>query len=86
MKIKKNIALSESGFVFDPSTGDSFTTNPIGLEIITMLKEGKSRGEIKSAITKKYNVDGATFEKDSYDFINMLDKHNLTESYEKEKN
>ena len=79
MKIKKNIALSESGFVFDPATGDSFTTNPIGLEIIKLLKEGKSPQEISSSIVKKYLIDEETFEKDNYDFLNMLSKHRLTE-------
>ena len=80
MKIKKNIALSDSGFVFDPATGDSFTTNPIGLEIIKLLKDGKTQQEIKSTIVKKYLIDEATFEKDSYDFMNMLSKHRLTEA------
>ncbi len=86
MKIKKNIALSDSGFVFDPATGDSFTTNPIGLEIIKMLKDGKNSQEIKTTILKKYLTDEATFEKDNYDFLNMLAKHRLTEDHEKEKN
>jgi len=86
MKIKKNIALSDSGFVFDPATGDSFTTNPIGLEIIKMLKDEKTLLEIKSAILKKYLTDEVTFEKDNYDFMNMLSKHRLTENNEKEKN
>ena len=86
MKIKKNIALSDSGFVFDPATGDSFTTNPIGLEIIILLKEGKAVQEIKASILKKYLTDEATFEKDNYDFMNMLAKHRLTDENEKEKN
>lgn len=86
MKLKKNLALSDSGFVFDPGTGDSFSTNPIGLEIIRMLKEGKTAGDIKSHILKTYMTDDASFEKDYYDFINMLTKHNLVESGEKEKN
>jgi len=86
MKLKKNLALSDSGFVFDPSTGDSFSTNPIGLEIIRMLKEGKSTGEIKAQIIKTYMTDDASFEKDFYDFVNMLTKHNLIEGGEKEKN
>ena len=85
MKIKRNIALSDSGFVFDPSTGDSFSTNPIGLEIIKMLKEGKTPDEIKAAATKKYMTDDATFEKDYYDFVNMLAKLKLTDGSEKEK-
>ena len=86
MKLKKNLALSDSGFVFDPSTGDSFSTNPIGLEIIRMLKEGKTSNDIKANILKTYMTDDASFEKDFYDFINMLTKHNLVEGGEKEKN
>ncbi len=86
MKLKKNLALSDSGFVFDPGTGDSFSTNPIGLEIIRMLKEGKTANEIKSHIIKTYMTDDVSFEKDYYDFVNMLSKHNLVEESEKEKN
>ena len=85
MKIKRNIALSDSGFVFDPSTGDSFSTNPIGLEIIKMLKEGKTPDEIKQAAVKKYMTDEVTFEKDYYDFIKMLTKLKLADGDEKEK-
>ena len=86
MKLKKNLALSDSGFVFDPSTGDSFSTNPIGLEIIRMLKEGKTANDIKSQIIKTYMTDDVSFEKDYYDFVNMLSKHNLVEGVGKEKN
>lgn len=86
MKIKRNIALSDSGFIFDPSTGDSFSTNPIGLELIQLLKNGKSREEIGELILEKYEVDRTTFEKDLYDFISLLSKLRLTENDEKEKN
>ena len=44
MEIKKNIAISETGFVFDPSTGDSFTLNAVGLEIIGFLRGGENTG------------------------------------------
>lgn len=79
MKIKRNIALSDSGFVFNPSTGDSFSTNPIGLEIIRMLKENKSPEEIKTHMLKTYMTDEATFEKDLYDFLSQLGKIQLME-------
>ena len=85
MQIKRNIALSDSGFIFDPSTGDSFSTNPIGLEIIRMLKDGKSHEEIRSVIVKNYMTDEASFEKDLYDFVNMISKLKLAENDEKEK-
>ena len=79
MNIKKSIALSDSGFVFDPSSGDSFSTNPIGLEIINQLKEGKSVESIKKNLLENYMIDETTVEKDIYDFINMLVKLNVAE-------
>ena len=86
MKLKKNIALSDSGFVFNPSTGDSFSTNPIGMEIVKMLKDGKSTEEVKSQILKTYLTDDVAFEKDLYDFISMLTKMNLIDNDEKKEN
>jgi len=83
MNIKKNIALSDSGFVFDPSNGDSFSANPIGLEIITALKEGKSEVEIKKQIVDNYMTDEVTFEKDYYDFVSTLLKLNVAEEAKK---
>ncbi len=83
MKINKNIALSDSGFVFNPSTGDSFSTNPIGLEIIRLLKEGKEMDQVKASLLKQYATDEPTLEKDCYDFANMLIKLKLIEGDEK---
>jgi hypothetical protein len=86
MHIKKNIAISESGFVFNPSTGDSFSTNPIGLEIIKLLKEGKTRDEIKTGILKTYATEESAFEKDFYDFLIMLQTIKILEADEEKKN
>ncbi len=55
MKIKPNIAVSDSGFVFNPDTGESFTVNPIGVEIINLLKESNNTSEISNQIRLKYN-------------------------------
>ena len=82
MKLKKNLALSDSGFVFNPSSGDSFSTNPIGLEIIRCLKEDLSKDEIKTRICKKYQVDDMTFEKDFFDFNSTLSYLKLNEGDE----
>jgi methyltransferase-like protein len=79
MRIKKNIALSDSGFIFNPSTGESFSVNPIGAEILKMLKEGKEKEDIKKVVLEKYQTDDATFERDYYDFVNILNHYLLTE-------
>lgn len=80
MKIKKNIALSDTGFVFNPSTGDSFSVNPIGLEILRKLKENEQFDKIKEHILTTYSTDSDTVEKDFYDFTKMLEQLQLTES------
>jgi len=83
MKLKKNIAISESGFVFDPSSGESFSLNPTGLEIISFMNEGKGLKEISELMTNNYEIDAGSFEKYFYDFIGMLKQFNLIEEDEK---
>lgn len=80
MRIKKNIALSDSGFVFNPSTGESFSVNPIGVEILQMLRDGKDKEQIKAGIIKNYQIDEATFERDFDDFTSMMKHYLLTEN------
>lgn len=79
MKIKKNIAISDSGFIFNPTTGDSFSTNPIGLEIIRMMKEGKTQDEISKSVIGRYTVESMNFEKDFYDFLTILQSNQIAD-------
>jgi len=79
MKIRKNIAISDSGFIFNPLSGDSFSVNPIGLQVLKLLKEGKADDEIISEIENEYMVDKNTIEKDLYDFNIMLQNFKLSE-------
>jgi hypothetical protein len=77
MKINSNLAVSDSGFIFNPSNGDSFSTNLVGADIIRLLKEGKTLAEIKNEISSKYDVETSAFEKDYEDFISQLQDHFL---------
>jgi len=77
MKLKKNIATSESGFIFNPGNGDSFSVNDIGSEIIILLKDGKSQAEIIEAISSKYDAEKNQVERDLEDFVSLLVSFNL---------
>jgi hypothetical protein len=79
MIIKKNIAVSASGLIFNPDTGESFTVNPMGAEIIGLLKEGSSRDEIATLIRQKFKVEPSVFEKDFDDFSGLLRSFALVE-------
>ena len=80
MKIRSNIAISDSGFVFDAATGESYSFNPTGLEIFRYLKENKEYKEISEIITLRYDVDPHSFERFFSDFIASLKQYQLLEN------
>lgn len=85
MKILKNIAISDAGLVFNPDSGEFFSTNPIGMEIINMIREGKSDKAISESILERYTAEPSIFENDLQDFIGILRHYNLLEKNEEKK-
>jgi PqqD family protein of HPr-rel-A system len=79
MIINKKIAISETGFIFDPTTGDSYSMNPIATEILEMLKKDMSEEEIKNALLEKYDVNKSILQKSYDEFIGTLRKLNIIE-------
>ncbi len=79
MRLKKNIATSENGFIFNPGTGDSFSANPLASEILLQLKAGVAVADIKKNILTKYDTGANELEKDWDDFIAQLREANLLE-------
>lgn len=72
MKLNKKIAISESGFIFDPTTGDSFTVNPIAAEILGFLKKGMNIKQIKQEMLKLYDIAEHLLDKSIDEFIEVL--------------
>jgi len=79
MKVNRNLAISENGFVFNPTTGDSFSINELGVFIINKIKEGKTKNEILDAIAQDYNAEKSTIEKDFNEFLKIVSNHQLVE-------
>lgn len=79
MKLKKNIATSENGFIFNPATGDSFSGNTIAAEILLLMKTGKSDVAIKQEILEKYDTEPMQLEQDWDDWMLQLKDANLLE-------
>ena len=77
MNINKNIAISETGFVFNPLTGDSFSTNPVGQEILRKLQNGSNREKLANHIVDLFSVDKGVIEKDINDFLMMLKSYQI---------
>lgn len=79
MKLKKNVALSESGFIFDSATGDSYSANPVGLRILELLKNGGTTEKIIERITSEFAVESSRAAQDLDDFTALLQQLYLTE-------
>ncbi len=77
MKLRKNIATSENGFIFNPATGDSYSGNAIAAEILSMMKNGQIAEEIKATILEKYDAEPNQLDKDWEDWMLQLKQANL---------
>ena len=73
----KTLAISDSGFVFDPVTGHSFTTNSVGIDIIKLLKSGADPVDVADSIMQDYEVIADDAERDVGEFVDMLKKLTL---------
>ena len=79
MKLKKNIATSESGFIFNPATGDSFSGNAMASYVLLAMKNGESEAQIKQNILDGYEVSAEQLNRDWEDWILQLKEANLLE-------
>ena len=80
MKLNRLVAISETGFVFDAETGDSYSLNPVGLSIVEMIKNHQSLEEIKTQLDKDFEVTPETLDKSIDDFIWSLKGFNIIEN------
>jgi len=79
-KLKKNIALSESGFIFDPATGDSYSVNSTGSKIFELLKEGLSKDQIIENLLNTFDSDKKQVTEDLDDFLIHLAQLKMIEN------
>ncbi|MBL7979784.1 MAG: PqqD family protein [Bacteroidetes Order II. Incertae sedis bacterium] len=80
MTINPNVAVSEGGFVFHAERGDSFSVNPVGAEILRLLRQGQTTAEVVREIEHRYDADLATIEKDVSDFFDVLRHYQILEA------
>lgn len=82
MKLRENIAVSESGFVFDPDTGESFSVNSTGKMILLWMSQGKTISEIEALLSEEFEIEPKTFLRYMDDFGHSLRRFNLLDKDE----
>lgn len=73
----KDIAISDSGFLFDPYSGATFNTNETGRLILKLLKEGNEMETIQAEIRKQFETGEEDLRSDIFEFINLLKEAQL---------
>jgi hypothetical protein len=68
----RRLAISESGFVFDPVSGHNFTVNETGLEILRRLQQERDLPKLLSDLQKEYEVQERDLERDVIEFIGLV--------------
>lgn len=72
-----DLALSESGFVFDPYSGGTFTVNRTGMVLLHSLRDGLTRPAIIERLRSEFQVEGADLESDVGEFVRLLIQQGL---------
>ena len=68
----KRLALSESGFVFDPVSGQSFTVNETGLVVLRLVQQQDDLEKIVEQLAEQFDASIVEIKRDVQDFTNRL--------------
>jgi len=68
----QRLAISESGFVFDPVSGHNFTVNETGLSILRLLQKDTEVEPIFSQLSNDYDAPLRDIERDVLEFAGVL--------------
>ena len=79
MNIEKlnDLAISETGFIFDPSTGNSYTTNETGLQILNALRKGETPAQTALKLSGEFDISADEAEQDIAGMLELFRSHNL---------
>ena len=72
-----DLAISDSGFVFDPYSGATFSVNESGRLLLDGLKRGLDREALVHSLREHFEVGSADLERDVDDFVQVLKKNGV---------
>lgn len=71
----QKLAISQTGFIFDPQTGKSFSVNQTALRTLDLLKAGSSKSEAAEVLSEEFNVPRAIAESSIEGFLLQLGRY-----------
>ncbi len=68
----RDLAVSDTGFVFDPYSGATFSVNASGLTILRALQRGAERDDILHDLMENFAVEGDDLHRDVDEFVQLM--------------
>jgi hypothetical protein len=68
----QRLAISESGFVFDPVSGHNFTVNETGLSILRLVQKDNELVPLLEKLALDYEASPRVVERDVLEFAGLL--------------
>jgi PqqD family protein of HPr-rel-A system len=72
MQRLKDLATSDTGFVFDPYSGATFTANASALAILDCLKRGMGRAATVEALRERFDASSEDLPRDIDELVQSL--------------
>ncbi|MGC3972561.1 MAG: HPr-rel-A system PqqD family peptide chaperone [Pirellulales bacterium] len=66
------IVFHDDGFLFDPSSGESFVANPTAVEILRGLQDGRNEAAITHDLVERFQVGDEEARRDVVEFLARL--------------
>jgi PqqD family protein of HPr-rel-A system len=76
----RELAISDSGFVFDPRSGATFTLNATALAIVLALRDGLAAPAIEARLRERFEDAPAELVDDVAEFVRLLEHHGILPS------
>jgi len=73
----RELALSDTGFVFDPYSGSTFTVNETGLAVLQAIKDGADRDSVVARLRERFDIGGDDLARDLEEFVHVLRQQGL---------
>jgi hypothetical protein len=71
-RIIRRLAVNDTGFVFDPNTGISFSVNETGRALLDWLRDGRPLPDMITQAVSAYQVEPREAERDILEFMDAL--------------
>ncbi|MEZ6044054.1 MAG: PqqD family protein [Planctomycetaceae bacterium] len=68
----QNLIINDNGFVFDPQSGQTFSANQTGVEMIRWMNEGATADTVIMRLQDQYGIDQFTATRDFESFLSSL--------------